>query len=280
VSFPFVKGHGTRNDFLLLPDLDGAIHGELAPSVVVALCDRRSGVGADGVLRVLRSAGRPAHEGGADWFMDYRNADGSLSEMCGNGVRVFARYLQKAGLVDDSSPVAIDTRDGVKTATFCDDGAISVGMGRAVVGPRVRVSVDGRTYDALAVDVGNPHAVVVVDSLTEAGSLTEPPGVDAADFPQGVNVEFVVVQGSDLAMRVYERGVGETESCGTGACAVAVAAAAGREAAGRGFTGPALLPMTYTVRVPGGALTVALASDGTVHLKGPAELVAEGTWTG
>jgi len=98
VSFPFVKAHGTGNDFVVLPDLDGSVHGDLDPAVVAALCDRRRGIGADGVLRVLRG-----RDGAAPWFMDYRNADGSVAEMCGNGVRVFARYLVEAGLVDPGS---------------------------------------------------------------------------------------------------------------------------------------------------------------------------------
>jgi diaminopimelate epimerase len=279
VSFPFVKGHGTRNDFIVLPDLDGSIHRDLDPSVVVALCDRRSGIGADGVLRVLATDGGVADgagpglsgQGRAGWFMDYRNADGSTSEMCGNGARVFARYLQRAGLVDTTRPLAVDTRAGVRTVTFCDDGEISVEMGQALVGSGVKVTVDGRVFDAQAVDVGNPHAVVLVDSLGEAGDLLDPPDFDPVDFPAGVNVEFVVVVGDeDLAMRVFERGVGETESCGTGACAIAAAVAAQHRSVG---------PTTYRVQVAGGTLSVTSDADGVVHLKGPAVLVAEGHWT-
>jgi diaminopimelate epimerase len=284
VSFAYVKGHGTRNDFLVLPDLDGSVHGDLEPAVVAALCDRRAGIGADGVLRVLRGD----LDGGAEWFMDYRNADGSVSEMCGNGVRVFARYLVESGLVDPKAldgPLEVDTRDGVKRVTFCDDGEISVDMGRPRLGGQVQVEVAGRVYDAWAVDVGNPHAVAFVDSLDEIGPLQSAPVYAAADFPNGVNVEFAVRRGPDgLAMRVYERGVGETLSCGTGACAVAVAGAvtaAGVAGAGAGgvAAGPEL-PTTYTVEVLGGMLTVTWGADGHVHLKGPAVLVAEGTWTG
>ncbi len=103
---PFVKGHGTENDFVLIPDLDAAL--DLTPAAVAAICDRRAGLGADGVLRVVRAAKHPdgaAYAAEAEWFMDYRNADGSVSEMCGNGVRVFARYL-----VDSGSPVRTASR--------------------------------------------------------------------------------------------------------------------------------------------------------------------------
>jgi diaminopimelate epimerase len=265
VSFVFVKGHGTRNDFIVLPDLDGSVHGDLDADLVAALCDRRSGIGADGVLRVVRS------DGDCDWFMDYRNADGSISEMCGNGVRVFALYLAREGLVDASGSFSIDTRDGVKRVTFCDDGEISVDMGMATLGDAVKVAVDGRSLDAVAVDVGNPHAVAFVDSLDEAGDLRTPPDFSSDDFPYGVNVEFVAVRGpGELAMRVYERGVGETQSCGTGACAAAFAAAAadGVEP-----------PSTYRVDVPGGAVWVTYDSAGHLHLAGAAVLVADGLWT-
>jgi diaminopimelate epimerase len=277
VRFSFVKGHGTGNDFIVLPDPDGAVHGELDAALVRALCDRRVGIGGDGVLRVLsgraaETAGVIAAGSGVDWFMDYRNADGSVSEMCGNGVRVFARYLESAGLVDVSLPLQIGTRAGVKTVSFCDDGEISVAMGMAAVGSRVKVAVDGRSYAARAVDIGNPHAVVLVDDLSEAGELRVAPEFDPADFPAGVNVEFVVMRGDrEVAIRVFERGVGETASCGTGACAVVAAVAAQHDA-------PA--PATYQVSVPGGVLTVRLDDTGEAHLKGPAVLVAEGSWLG
>jgi diaminopimelate epimerase len=266
VTFPFVKGHGTRNDFIVLPDPDGSVHGDLAPDLVAALCDRRGGIGADGVLRVIGSTGA------GEWFMDYRNADGSTAEMCGNGIRVFARYLAREGLVDPAGVVAIDTRDGVKQVAFCDDGEISVDVGEGRLGEPVAVTVEGRTLDAIAVDVGNPHAVAFVESLDEAGELRAAPALPAGAFPTGVNVEFAVVRGrADIEMRVYERGVGETQSCGTGACAVAVATAA-RDAAAA--------PTTYRVTGPGGVVSVTYDSAGRLHLKGPAVLVADGVWTG
>jgi diaminopimelate epimerase len=278
VSFPFVKGHGTRNDFVVLPDLDGSVHGDLEPHVVAALCDRRAGIGADGVLRVLRGD----VDGGADWFMDYRNADGSVSEMCGNGIRVFARYLTDSGLVDVarlSGPVAIDTRDGIKLASYCADGEISVDMGTPKVAGEVTVSVEGHVHAARKVDMGNPHAVVEVAALREAGELRTSPIYSADEFPDGVNVEFVESRGHrHVAMRVFERGVGETYSCGTGACAVVAAAVMAVTGSGGGAAGPDL-PAAYIVDVLGGRLTVTWGSDDHIHLKGPAELVATGTWT-
>ena len=275
-TFHWVKGHGTRNDFLLLPDPDTSVHGRLDSDLVRALCDRRGGLGADGVLRVVRSDvyddehARSAAAGGAQWFMDYRNADGSLSQMCGNGIRLFARYLAHAGLVPGDEPVAIGTRDGIKTAHLADDGTVRIDMGSVRVLGEVQVSVGTRRWGALKVDVGNPHAVATVDSLDEAGTLLEPPGHDPADFPDGVNVEFVVPTGErSVAMRVHERGSGETQSCGTGAVAVAAAVARLQRLD---------LPATVDVRVPGGDLVVTLRPDGGADLTGSAVLVAQGTW--
>ena len=288
MTFPFVKGHGTRNDFVLLPDLDGTVHGDLTAEMVSAVCDRRAGIGADGVLRVVRTsaaaeAAVAAQDGGAEWFMDYRNADGSAAEMCGNGIRVFARYLASTGLVDPavlSQPLPIATRDGVKHVTFCPDGDVSVDMGVPKVEGSTWVSVGGRAYSASRIELGNPHAVVFVDSLDEAGALRRSPYFCGVDFPDGLNVEFAVRQSDAadlgrrrLAMRVYERGVGETMSCGTGACAVAVAAACADGAQAR-------LPASYAVDPPGGRLEVRWDADSRVHLKGPAVLVASGTYVG
>ncbi|MGH3446480.1 MAG: diaminopimelate epimerase [Nocardioidaceae bacterium] len=268
MNFPFLKGHGTHNDFVVLPDLDGRVHGDLDPDVVVRLCDRRGGIGADGVLRVLRADGRSETE----WFMDFRNADGSTGEMCGNGIRVFARFLQRTGLVSSDAVLPIATRAGERTVTFCDDGEISVDMGVPRLGNQTKLTVEGRSYDAQCVDMGNPHAVVFVDTLDEMGDLAEAPTVSLDDFPHGVNVEFVVRQDHELAMRVFERGVGETQSCGTGACASAVVCAQDADDEQR--------PTTYVVQVPGGSLTVTWQADDHVLMKGAAELVAEGVWTG
>jgi diaminopimelate epimerase len=254
VSYPFVKGHGTENDFVIVPaDV------ELTAERARALCDRRAGIGGDGVIRAARDdEGR--------WFMDYRNSDGSLSEMCGNGIRVFALYLREEEGV--SFPLEIATRDGVKVLTQAGDG-FTADMGSPRLLGETKVSVDDRSWPATNVDVGNPHAVAFVDDLADAGRLFDPPTFDDAVYPDGVNVEFVVRRGErHVAMRVHERGSGETRSCGTGACAVMVAAAAAD-----GATRPA----TYTVDVPGGRLSVEWTDDDRLLMTGPAVLVARGT---
>jgi diaminopimelate epimerase len=258
VSYRFHKGHGTENDFVLLPDADGSVHGDLSADRVRALCNRRAGVGGDGVLRAVRHGER--------WFMDYRNADGSISEMCGNGIRVFARYLlDHEGA---SSPLEVDSRDGIKTITREGD-AFTVDMGSPEVFAMTKVSVDGVTHPALHVSTGNPHAVAFVDSLDVAGTLVEEPGYDRSVYPEGVNVEFVVRRSAHhVAMRVHERGSGETRSCGTGACAVMVAASLADDA-------PRGTP--YRVDVPGGSLEITWTEDDRILLTGPAVLVAEGT---
>ncbi len=263
-GYPFLKGHGTHNDFVVLPDHDGSVHGDLDPARVRALCDRRGGIGGDGVLRVVR--------GEHHWFMDYRNADGSLSEMCGNGIRVFGRHLVEEGLADPAQPLPIETRDGIKTLTFAGGdaaGEVTVDMGTPQLLGRTEVGVGGRRWPATHVDVGNPHAVAFVDDLADAGGLAVAPDHDAAVYPDGVNVEFVVRRGEHhVAMRVHERGSGETRSCGTGACAVAVATAAA-DGAERGTP--------YRVDLPGGTLTITWLDDGRVLMAGPALVVARGT---
>ena len=266
-SYPFLKGHGTHNDFVLLPDYVGVVHGDLDAARVRALCDRRGGIGGDGVLRVLRA--EPGS--GAEWFMDYRNADGSVSEMCGNGIRVFGRYLVEEGLVDPTRPLPVATRDGIKTLVFATDGSgsVIVDMGTSRLLEQTEVSVAGRTWPAVHVDMGNPHAVAFVEDLGQAGPLVEAPGHDPTVYPHGVNVEFVVRRGEHhVAMRVHERGSGETQSCGTGACAVAVAAASADGA-------PRDTP--YRVDLPGGTLTITWTADGRVLMAGPALIVARGT---
>ncbi len=251
----FLKGHGTENDFVLLPDPHGEL--VLTPELVRSLCDRRSGLGADGVLRVVPSALEPEAAEWSDqatWFMDYRNADGSVAEMCGNGVRVYARYLVTAGLAE-SGLLVLATRGGVKEV-LVDDEQVLVDMGPAVVGDPVEV--DGTP--ATSVDMGNPHAVVHVASVEALGTLDP----DRKDL----NVEYVEDLGpTHLRMRVHERGVGETRSCGTGACAAVVATVL-RKGLPRGEA--------YDVDVPGGRLVVTWREDGHVTLTGPAVLVAEG----
>jgi len=272
---PFVKGHGTGNDFVLVPDLGGSR--DLTVQQVQFLCDRRRGIGGDGVLRVVRTEHVPeyADEAGiAEYFMDYRNADGSVAEMCGNGARVFVRYLHATGLVTDAE-VVIGTRGGPRTSILHEDGSITIDMGGAsspASTTGVNVCVGSHRWTASPAFAPNPHAVVFVDDLAEAGDLLTAPVIDPpSSFPDGANVEFVVVRGPrHVAMRVHERGVGETQSCGTGACAVAWVARRREEPQVEGET-------TYRVDVPGGTVEVIQTRAGSLLLRGPAELVARGT---
>ena len=276
-TFPFLKGHGTENDFVLLPDPDGTLHGDLDPALVARLCDRHAGLGGDGVLRAVRAAAYDdpdsvAARDRAEWFVDYRNADGSTSEMCGNGIRVFARYLVEHEGADPARPLPIGTRTGVLIVTFDADGLVTVDMGEPRVLGDTKVAVGPLGWPATHVSMGNPHAVAFVESLDDAGPLLEAPVHDPAAYPDGVNVEFVVRRGPQhLAMRVHERGSGETRSCGTGACAVMVAGALADRA-------PRNTP--YRVDVPGGTLQVTWTDTDRVLLTGPAVLVAQGTWLG
>ncbi|MDF3143363.1 diaminopimelate epimerase, partial [Streptomyces sp. T21Q-yed] len=211
----FLKGHGTENDFVIVPDPENTI--DLPPAAVAALCDRRAGIGGDGLLHVVRSAAHPEARdmaAEAEWFMDYRNGDGSVAEMCGNGVRVFARYLQRAGHAVEGD-LAVATRGGVKTVHIAKDGDVTVGMGKALLPEGdVTVSVGPRSWPARNVNMGNPHAVAFVDDLAHAGDLYSPPPFSPASaYPDGVNVEFVVDRGPrHVALRVHERGAGETRS--------------------------------------------------------------------
>ncbi|MEU1958109.1 diaminopimelate epimerase [Nocardia sp. NPDC019304] len=285
----FTKGHGTENDFVVLPDPRARL--ALTAEQVGALCDRRRGLGADGVLRVaragaLRDAGvlstLPDGVAADDWFMDYRNADGSIAEMCGNGVRVFAHYLHASGLETRDSFV-VGSRAGARPVTVhagnSVTGDVTVGMGRVrELGPST-ATIAGWALAGIGIDVGNPHLACVdagmsADALGKL-DLTVPPGFDPDLFPHGVNVEIVTALDAEASvdMRVYERGVGETRSCGTGTVAAAAAALAAdgfriAEDSGR-----------VTVRVPGGELTVGL-ERGSAWLRGPSVLVATGRLAG
>ena len=300
----FAKGHGTENDFVILPDPDGEL--DLTPALVRRLCDRRAGIGADGVLRVVeievlaaaltesgpgafRAAGEaddllasaaatalaaPATAAEAasgltpQWFMDYRNADGSVAEMCGNGVRVFTRYLIEHGLAHGPE-FAIETRGGTRLVRAEPGGQFTVDMGPATVLGTARASVGGAGCEGLRISVGNPHLACVVDTPLDGYDFSAPPVLDAVAFPDGANVELVRLTGERSAqMRVYERGSGLTRSCGTGAVAAAVAAAEAIGARGG----------TWAIRVPGGDLTVTLDQETTL-LTGPAVIVAEGQLT-
>ncbi|MDT4993650.1 MAG: diaminopimelate epimerase [Actinoplanes sp.] len=271
----YVKGHGTGNDFVLLPDPDFVL--ELTAPLVAALCDRHRGIGADGVLRVVRAGRHPEAAGfaaEAEWFMDYWNADGSIAEMCGNGVRVFTRYLIMAGLATagpEGLPIA--TRAGVVRA-LVGAPTISVNMTTPRVYAESTATVSDLALPGVAVDCGNPHLVCALPDGVPLGSLDllRRPAFDADVFPAGVNVEFVTpgapIQGADLHvhLRVYERGSAETLSCGSGA--LAVGAVALRDAG--------LAAGVVAVDVPGGRLTVTLTPAGQWWLAGPAVLVAAG----
>jgi diaminopimelate epimerase len=276
----FAKGHGTQNDFVLLPDLDARL--ALTPAAVWALCDRRRGLGADGVLRVTTAQGAlsagvfdrvPEGVKPGDWYMDYRNADGSIAQMCGNGVRVFAHYLRASGLEQRDEfvvgslagprPVVLHRADALTADVTVEMGKTNQsGTGSAVVG--------GRQFTGLAVDVGNPHLACVDATLTDDElaclDVAAPVQFDGAQFPDGVNVEVLTAPANGaVTMRVHERGVGETRSCGTGTVAAAVAALQ-HQGAGTG---------TLEVRVPGGEVTVTI-TDATSYLRGPSVLVANG----
>ncbi|WP_295782279.1 diaminopimelate epimerase [uncultured Microbacterium sp.] len=277
-SLAFTKGHGTGNDFVVVADPDGEL--DLSDAQIAALCDRHFGIGADGLLRVVRSAalseGAEAAASGAEWFMDYRNADGSKAEMCGNGTRVFARYLTDTGLAAIEAGLRIGTRAGVKTLTRSDRG-FEVDLGAfAVDAAETLVRAKGLSVarPGVGIDVGNPHVVVALssDAELEGLDLTFQPVLDPAPR-HGANVEFVVPADplvrdgvGAIRLRVFERGVGETLSCGTG---VAAAALAVRHWAG------AAAPDSWIVDTPGGTLGVRV-SEGHVYLSGPASLVFTG----
>lgn len=277
-SLAFTKGHGTGNDFVVVADPDGEL--DLSDAQVAALCDRHFGIGADGLLRVVRSAaireGAEAAASGAEWFMDYRNADGSAAEMCGNGTRVFARYLTDTGLAAIDEGLRIGTRAGVKTLTRSERG-FEVDLGAfAVEADETLVRAKGLSVarPGVGIDVGNPHVVVALssDAELEGLDLTFQPVLDPAPR-HGANVEFVVPADplvrdgvGAIRLRVFERGVGETLSCGTG---VAAAALAVRHWAG------AAAPDHWIVDTPGGTLGVRV-DEGRVFLSGPASLVFTG----
>jgi diaminopimelate epimerase len=256
----FVKGEGTQNDFVVLPDLAEA---DLTPDLVRALCDRRRGIGADGVLRV-------GGEGAAGFFMDYRNADGSVAETCGNGIRVFARYLVEESLVAAGEFVVHTRRGPCRVRVPADGGDITVDMGTPERLPEGKVTIADTSWAAHGVSMGNPHLVVVDAGEVDRLDLSRPPDYAPAEaYPDGVNIEFCEPVGErHLKMRVHERGVGETRSCGSGACAAAVAV---MELAGE--------RASYLVDVPGGRLVVEWRPDGTVSLTGPAVLVARGEYS-
>lgn len=299
ISLHFTKGHGTGNDFVLYSDPEGEL--PLTPSQIAAICDRHFGVGADGLIRAVRSgklnrkfepgqivtdeAGAAAltEDSAAEWFMDYYNADGSLSEMCGNGVRVYAKYLLETGLatINPGDTLPIGTRAGVRDLT-AQGNSFQVDMGRWKFDggePLVKVSGIPVARPGVGINVGNPHVVAAFadDAELQAANLLQAPLLDPV-APEGANVELVVpfdplvTDGvGHIRMRVHERGSGETLSCGTGVVAAALAT---RHWAGQGA------PNNWRVEVPGGTLAVRMfpTEEGEhVALSGPAELVYTGT---
>jgi diaminopimelate epimerase len=282
----FTKGHGTGNDFVLVLDELGELN--LSAKEIAKICDRHFGVGADGFIRVVRTKNVAEVKDQLDeapeaqWFMDYYNADGSTAEMCGNGSRVFARFLTEKGLVDlaDSQTLSIATRAGVKDLQRNMAG-FAVDMGRWKLDKHeVLVHADNLEVarPGQGINVGNPHVVVALADSAELKdlSLHDAPRLDPVP-PAGANVEFVVPEEpmvkngvGYISMRVFERGVGETLSCGTGICAAALAT---RHWAGAGA------PNTWQVTVPGGTLGVRMfaTEDGEhVGLSGAAELTFDG----
>ncbi|MFC4374667.1 diaminopimelate epimerase [Nocardia halotolerans] len=282
----FSKGHGTQNDFVVLPDLDVRL--ELTAERIAALCDRQRGLGADGVLRVatagaLRDAGvldvLPAGVDSTDWFMDYRNADGSIAEMCGNGIRVFAHYLNATGL-ETRTDYVIGSRAGARPvvvhAAGPVGGEVTVDMGVVRELGTSTATLGGWALAGIGIDVGNPHLACVDAGLTADAlaklDLTVSPGFDPDLFPHGVNVEILTPldAGNAVDMRVYERGVGETRSCGTGTVAAAAAALTAAGVPVHTGTGE------VTVRVPGGEVCVTI-DHGHAWMRGPSVLVATGS---
>lgn len=288
IDLDFTKGQGTGNDFVLFADPDGRI--ELTPEQIRAVCDRKFGVGGDGLIRAVRSSALPAgaaalaEDDQAEWFMDYWNADGSVSEMCGNGIRVFTRYLIEQGLVQlaPGDTLAIGTRAGVRDVQRNRTG-FQVDLGRWKLDggePLVRARNLAVARPGLGINVGNPHVVVALadDDELDAADLSFIPQLDPEPVG-GTNVEFVVphdplvVDGvGRIRMRVHERGSGETLSCGTGAAAAALAT--------RHWAGPGA-PNQWRVEVPGGVLGVRMfpTEDGEhISLSGPAVLVFDGVF--
>jgi diaminopimelate epimerase len=266
-SIQFTKGHGTGNDFIIIADDNGALN--LSAADVAKMCDRHFGIGADGILRVVKSAAQGIESSETTWFMDYRNSDGSIAEMCGNGLRVFVHFLHSTGRVTEKE-VLIATRGGIKKVTKLDSFTYKIEMGKPVIDVSpLEVQVANRKYIASSVHIPNPHAVAFVDDLNEIGELqTSPTANPETAFPDGANFEFIKKVGQNhIAMRVFERGSGETLSCGTGVCAAAVISRLNESQTG---------DTEWRVDVKGGTLRVMQNEDGEVSLIGPAALVADG----
>lgn len=286
MAIQFTKGHGTGNDFVLVLDKVGQL--DLSEAEIRKICDRNFGIGADGLIVVRPTKGSEvesllSEEPEAKWFMDYRNRDGSKAEMCGNGIRVFARYLLEHSLADipQGSTLPVATRAGIKDLTQTATGfAVDLGPWK-ISEEEVLVRAQGLQVarPGLHVDLGNPHVVVALADLDELESLDlhRAPSLDPIS-DSGANVEFVVPgdplveEGvASLTMRVHERGVGETLSCGTGVAASAIAI--------RHWAGGT--QNNWRVNVPGGELAVKMfaTEDGEhVAISGNAVLSFTGQW--
>ncbi len=290
-SLAFSKYHGTGNDFVMVFDPDDAWR--LEPDDVADLCERRFGIGADGLIRVA-----PTGDADARWFMDYRNADGSDAEMCGNGVRCVAALLRDRG-AETAEGFDVLTRSGPKSLAILEGGRpgrhrVTVSMGAAnftkaaipMRGPAWETFQQqpfelgsGLTATATAVSMGNPHLVLFVPEDPDRYHVSHiGPALEHDErFPEGTNVEFARVRTTDsdalevgdpgaIDVRVWERGSGETMACGSGACAVAVAA---NEAG--------MVPARSTIVFPGGEVQVERRDDGDMRLTGGAVHVFDGT---
>jgi diaminopimelate epimerase len=282
---PFAKYEGLGNDFVVVGAAD---EGEIAVSDARAMCDRRRGIGADGVLVVLPPLGR-----GSAARMKVINADGSVPEMCGNGLRCVALHLARARKIT-SGEIVIDTDSGAHACAVEDSPAgadVTVDMGVVQVMGERTLHVGGRQLDLVLVSAGNPHAVTFLDVISfnavEKGEATQLGPLVEKDpaFPRGVNVGFAHVSSlyrdprvsrevktmADMDLIVWERGAGLTLACGTGACAAVAAASA------KGLFEPAA---RCSVRLPGGPLEVTIASGGRATMRGPARHVFSGHWVG
>lgn len=276
----FTKMHGLGNDFIVIEDLAEEL--DFSAEAVAWFCDRNFGIGADGLILV-----RPASDPDADFFMLYYNADGSTAEMCGNGIRCFAKYLVDHDLLlAESRNVRVQTLGGVRPMAFTRDerghmDEATVDMGVPVLAPaEIPVDLPGEsirdhplateegTFGITAVSMGNPHAIVWVDDTENAPVDTLGPLIEVHPaFPARTNVEFAeIVSERRIRLRVWERGVGETLACGTGACATAVAGS---------VTGRS--DRDVTIELPGGELHIVWGEDDRVLMTGPATEVFCGT---
>ena len=284
MELQFTKMHGLGNDFVVMNDLTEEL--DLAPEAVQWFCDRNFGIGGDGLILI-----RSATSDDADFFMLYYNADGTTAEMCGNGVRCFAKYLVDHGLImAEQDQIVVETLGGLKPISITRDydgtmALATVDMGvphllpaeiptilgcEAPGNPVVDCNLETELGDfkVTCVSMGNPHCIIWVDNVEDTPVHQIGPVIENhSAFPNKTNVEFAELAGDDdiIRLRVWERGVGETLACGTGACAVAVAGALTLRT-----------DREITIELPGGELEIRWAEDDHVYMTGPAEEVFSG----